>query len=107
MAGIASEGDEAVVGSTSEHGVGVGPAEQAPGNTYRKGTRWERFVETTCFVCCGVEAVADGQTLRAIPRTEEGETRGQEAMMTGARPVEEVRRDRRRFRRFGGDGWMY
>ncbi|KAI4115398.1 MAG: hypothetical protein LQ345_003986 [Seirophora villosa] len=110
LADIASEGDGAVEGSASTLAVGIGPAEAPQNSTAnRKGTRWERFVETTCFVCCGVELANDGQVVAAaVPRRVEGGRGGQEAMMTGARPVVEGRRGRRdRFRRFGGDGWMY
>ncbi|KAI4129149.1 MAG: hypothetical protein LQ338_002384 [Usnochroma carphineum] len=107
MAEIASEGNEAAIGSGSGQVTGIGPAEEAR-PAYRRGTRWERFVEMTCFVCCGVEMAADGHVLTAVPRREGNDGRGQQAMMTGARPVEEVRRERRGgFRRFGGDGWMY
>lgn len=112
MAEVASEAtNEAAIGSDSGHVVGIGPAEeqrQQPRTTSGKGTRWERFVEMTCYVCCGVESAADGQTLTAtLPRREGERVRGQEAMMTGARPVGEFRSERRGFRRFGGDGWMY
>ncbi|KAL8964098.1 MAG: hypothetical protein Q9197_007013 [Variospora fuerteventurae] len=108
LADIASEGDEAVIGSGSTPVAGIGPAEVQRNVRHRKGTRWERLVETTCFVCCGVELATDGQVVTAVPRTTEVGGRGQEAMMTGARPAEEGRRGRRdRFRRFGGDGWMY
>ncbi|KAI4205094.1 MAG: hypothetical protein LQ350_000721 [Teloschistes chrysophthalmus] len=83
----------------------------------RNGTRWQRFVELTCFVCCGVEATMDGQVVRAIPsRTADGVAprsgadeagSSQMAMMTGAVPVGEAGKKRKRgFRRFGNDGWV-
>ncbi|KAL9594921.1 MAG: hypothetical protein Q9219_006752 [cf. Caloplaca sp. 3 TL-2023] len=96
MAEIASEGDGA--GARSEDmqtGGAVGPAEEAPASTRKRGSRWERFVETTCFVCCGVEAAPDGQVLTAVPRRTGEDGRCQEAMMTGARPMDETGKDRR------------
>ena len=109
MAEIASEGDGSGVRSENTN-TAIGPPEQPsePRRTYRRGTRWERFVEMTCFVCCGVEMASDGQVLTAVPRRSADGTRGPEAMMTGARPVGECGPGRRsRFRRVGGDGWMY
>ncbi|KAI4215905.1 MAG: hypothetical protein LQ351_001893 [Letrouitia transgressa] len=52
--------------------------------------KWERFVETTCFVCCGVE-------------------REFERVNTGVQPVDERERERggRKKMKVGGDGWMY
>ncbi|KAI4166958.1 MAG: hypothetical protein LQ343_007605 [Gyalolechia ehrenbergii] len=107
MADIASEGDGVVIRSEDTTHMGIGPAE-APRSVYRRGSRWERFVEMTCFVCCGVEMASDGQVVTAVPRRSGEEGRGQEAMMTGARPMGEARAERRTgFRRVGGDGWMY
>ncbi|KAL8716899.1 MAG: hypothetical protein Q9225_005810 [Loekoesia sp. 1 TL-2023] len=106
MAQIAGEDEGAGVRPEDMH-MGIAPPEE-PRNVYRKRSRWERFVEMTCFVCCGVEMAPDGQVLTAVPRRSADKGRSQEAMMTGARPVSEVRAERRRgFRRFGGDGWMY
>lgn len=107
MADIASEGDGVVVRSEDNTRTGIGPAE-TPVAVYRRGTRWERFVEMTCFVCCGVEMASDGQVISAVPRRSGDEGRGQEAMMTGARPMEEPGAERMTgFQRVRRDGWMY
>ncbi len=63
MAEIASEGDEVTATSGSGPVVGIGPAEEPRVSSRpREGKRWDRymvkwdnFVVTTCFVCCGVE----------------------------------------------------
>ncbi|KAL8946562.1 MAG: hypothetical protein Q9222_007061, partial [Ikaeria aurantiellina] len=74
MAQIASEEhDDAAApptGSRSSHadrGMGIGPAEASGGGMGRKGTRWERFVEASCFVCFGVERGADGRVVEVGP----------------------------------------
>lgn len=107
MAAIASEGDDVVVRSEDTTHMGIGPAE-VPISVYRRGSRWERFVEMTCFVCCGVEMASDGQVVSAVPRRSGDEGGGQEAMMTGARPVGEPAAGRMTgFQRVRRDGWMY
>lgn len=63
MAEIASEGDEVAAASGSEPVAGIGPAEEPRASSRpREAKRWDRymvkwdnFVVTTCFVCCGVE----------------------------------------------------
>ena len=109
MAAIVSGLDD-TVGVTVEDGQRTRPAPVAEiTGGYRKGTRWERFVELTCFVCCGVERGADGQVVPAvIPGRGRQENPTSQPMMTGARGVGERRSTRGdRFQRFGGDGWMY
>ncbi|KAI4240451.1 MAG: hypothetical protein L6R40_005162 [Gallowayella cf. fulva] len=110
MADIASEGDDPALGRPENvQNVAIGPAEE-PRTEQKKGTRWERLVELTCFVCCGVERGPDGQIVPATVSTRgRDETRDpQQPMMTGAREVEGRRRNRAgRFMRVGGDGWMY
>ncbi|KAL8911572.1 MAG: hypothetical protein Q9171_003286 [Xanthocarpia ochracea] len=109
MAAIVSGLDD-TTGVTVEDGQGTrtAPAAEITGR-YTKGTRWERFVELTCFVCCGVERGADGQVVPAVvPGRGRHENTTSQPMMTGARGVEERRSTRGdRFQRFGGDGWMY
>ncbi|KAL8693266.1 MAG: hypothetical protein Q9218_001867 [Villophora microphyllina] len=94
-----------------------GVSAEVLGSKKRNGTRWERFVELTCFVCCGVEAAMDGQVVRAVPsgggdgvvssRSEDEERPSQLAMMTGALPVGDLRKRKKRgYKRFGNDGWM-
>ncbi|KAI4161802.1 MAG: hypothetical protein LQ342_004635 [Letrouitia transgressa] len=78
-------------------GGGYEEGRREAGRGWRNGKwvgKWERFVETTCFVCCGVE--------REFERTDG-------PLMTGAKPVEERERERgdRRKMKVGGDGWMY
>ncbi|KAL8669032.1 MAG: hypothetical protein Q9168_006356 [Polycauliona sp. 1 TL-2023] len=106
MAGIASEGDEAVVEARPQN---TARTETAPSGGPKNGTRWQRFVETTCFVCCGTELGPDGQVMPAVvPQSGRAtETTASQPMMTGARGREQKRRPRDRFQRFCGDGWMY
>ncbi|KAL8667047.1 MAG: hypothetical protein Q9202_000969 [Teloschistes flavicans] len=116
MAQVAADMDTAAAASDNDPGTREASAHTL-GNKRRNGTRWQRFVEVTCFVCCGVEATMDGQVVRAIPsgngdgvvpRRSEDEARpAQMAMMTGAVPVGEVGRKKRRgLQRFGNDGWV-
>ncbi|KAL9585636.1 MAG: hypothetical protein Q9203_004166 [Teloschistes exilis] len=116
MAQVVRNVDTAAEASENDPGA-RGASAPMMGEMKRNGTRWQRFVELTCFVCCGVEAAMDGQVVRAIPsrtadravpRRSEDEARpGQTAMMTGAVPVGEAGRKKRRgFRRFGNDGWV-
>lgn len=117
MAQVVPNVDTAAEASENDPGA-RGASAPTMGEMKRNGTRWQRFVELTCFVCCGVEATMDGRVVRAIPsrtadravprRRNEDETRpGQTAMMTGAIPVGEAGRKKRRgFRRFGNDGWV-
>lgn len=107
MAGIASE-EDAAVEVRPQQALRTTPAVE-PTSRHKKGTRWQRFVETTCFVCCGVERGPDGQVMPAVvPRSGRAEPTASRPMMTGAGGMEERGRPRRdRFRRVGGDGWMY
>ncbi|KAL8765274.1 MAG: hypothetical protein Q9209_007596 [Squamulea sp. 1 TL-2023] len=108
MAAIASEGDIAAVPGHEVAEPNATAPRAEPVSGYRKGTRWERFVEMTCFVCCGVERGPEGQVVPVVV-TQGGrvEATPSRPMMTGARGVGERRTRRDRFQRFGGDGWMY
>ncbi|KAL8803856.1 MAG: hypothetical protein Q9182_002912 [Xanthomendoza sp. 2 TL-2023] len=115
MAEIVSEGDNAVAAvrpnGTTAQDVGNETTEGRKVER-KKGTRWERWVELTCFVCCGVERGPDGQVVPAtVGRSDAGMGVPEQALMSGARGMGESRRRGRnggsRFSRFGGDGWMY
>ncbi|KAL9001287.1 MAG: hypothetical protein Q9169_000178 [Polycauliona sp. 2 TL-2023] len=109
MAGIASEADDAVEARPQDATRTETAPEAAPSGGRKKGTRWQRFVEATCYVCCGVEFGPDGQVLPAVvPQSERRtETTASLPMMTGARGMGQRRPPRDRFQRFWGDGWMY
>ena len=108
MAGITSEADDAVEVRPRDAAAAEATPSAGPTSKHRKGTRWQRFVETTCFVCCGVEGGPDGQVMPAVvPRTGRAEPTASQPMMTGARGMEQRGGTRDRFQRFLGDGWMY
>ncbi|KAI4263088.1 MAG: hypothetical protein L6R42_001755 [Xanthoria sp. 1 TBL-2021] len=109
MAGIASEEDAAVEARPRDAPHTETAPAAGPTTRNRKGTRWQRFVEATCFVCCGVERGPDGQVMPAVvPQSGRAEPTASQPMMTGARGMEERGSPRRdRFQRVGGDGWMY
>ena len=132
MAQIPSENDTNIMSEVGPS-VRMGPAEpetaiehRNDAHGYRDGTRWERFVELARFVCCGVEAAPEdevavsprpsrsmGEAMVTVsPRPTMDREEMDEAVMSGAIPVGDKRRRRKRnkvnrFVRFGGDGWMY
>ncbi|KAL8900280.1 MAG: hypothetical protein Q9192_001152 [Flavoplaca navasiana] len=108
MAGIASEADDAVEVRPQGAPRTEATPSSGPTSKHRKGTRWQRFVETTCFVCCGVEGGPDGQVMPAVvPQIGRAEATASQPVMTGARGMEQRGGARDRFQRFLGDGWMY
>ncbi|KAL8917117.1 MAG: hypothetical protein Q9208_008156 [Pyrenodesmia sp. 3 TL-2023] len=105
LAEIVTEGDEAPVASGSGPVAGIGPAEEQQVKSRprqaRKSDRfmdkWDRFVVTTCFVCCGVEHQDVEQVRQARGRD------GEAVVPRGSHPRFMVPRTERNTMRGDGD----